>query len=309
MEISAQVFNEVLVMMLLAAAGFICNRSGLLSDDSERPLSNLLLMVVLPALVIQSYQRDYRPELAKGLLIAFGLAVISHAVGIIISYIFIRKKGNAKNAGIERFSAIYSNCGFIAIPLIGAVIGSEGVFYAIAYVTVFNILSWTHGAFMISENRNFSSALKMLFSPMIISIAASMLMFFFNIKLPGVINETVGFIADLNTPLAMIVTGICISKAGIFKTLSCPRAYYVSFLRLILIPAATILLLKLLPVSYNIAMANIIASSCSSAVSVILFAGKYGKNSAYASQLVAISTILSLATIPLSVWFAQLILF
>ena len=306
MEISSQVLMQVITMMILVAVGFVCNKTGILPDDTERPLSNLLLSVVLPALIIDSYQREYSSAHAYGILIAFALAVISHLIGITVSYIFVRKKGGA--LGIERFAVIYSNCGFMAIPLINAVIGSDGVFYSIAYVTVFNLLNWTHGACMICESKKPSSILKIIFSPMIISIVLAMTLYFSHITLPNILGNAIRFIADINTPLAMIVTGICISKAGILKTIATPRAYYISFLRLILIPVLTILLFKLLPVGKTIVMTNIIATACSSAVSVILFAGKYQKDSLYASKLVAISTVLSLITIPLVVWFADFIL-
>lgn len=307
MGISSQVFMQVIIMVILVAVGFICNKTGILPDDTERPLSNFLLSVVLPALIIDSYQREYSSSQVYGLLIAFALAIISHLVGIAVSYIFVRKK--SKTLGIERFAVIYSNCGFMAIPLINATIGSDGVFYSIAYVTVFNLLNWTHGACMICESKKPSSVLKIIFSPMILSIILAMVLYFCRITLPGVLGSAVEFVANMNTPLAMIVTGICISKAGIFKTIATPRAYYIAFLRLVAIPLLTVLLFKLLPVEQNIVMTNIIATSCSSAVSVILFAGKYQKDSLYASKLVAISTIISLVTIPLVVWFAELILF
>lgn len=307
METINLLLPQVAVMLLLIATGFICNKVGILGNETERPLSNLLLMVVIPALIIHSYQRDYNTELATGLLLSFALAIISHLVGISISYICIRRK--TKNAEIERFAAIYSNCAFMAIPLISAIFGSDGVFYSITYITIFNILNWTHGASMISESRKFSSMLKIIFSPTIISIAIAMTLFFLQIRLPSIVLTSLDYLGSLSSPLSMIVTGIALSQAGIFKTLATPRAYYVSFLRLLLIPLTTVLLFKLLPIPRTIMLTNIIATACPSAITVILFSSRYNKDSTYASKSVAISTIFSLVTIPVVVWFADFILY
>ena len=99
-------------------------------------------MLVNPILIIMVYQTDYDPILVK--LFSFVAAFISHILAILVSKLLFRDKEDPNNM-INQFAAVYSNCGFIGIPLINSVLGSEGVFYLTAYMTVFNILTWTHG--------------------------------------------------------------------------------------------------------------------------------------------------------------------
>ena len=128
MELAANVFNQVLIMFLLIAVGIFCYRIKLISKHGNRQLSNFLLSVVTPALIVNSYQKPFDAALAQGLLWAFLLAGISHLIGIAAAYLLLRGKPGDPRLPLERFAAIYSNCGFMAIPLISAVLGGDGVF-------------------------------------------------------------------------------------------------------------------------------------------------------------------------------------
>lgn len=138
------IFNQLVKMLIILIVGIVCVRIGLVSKEGSKTISNLLLMLVNPILIIMVYQTDYDPILVKGLLFSFVAAFISHILAILVSKLLFRDKEDPNNM-INQFAAVYSNCGFIGIPLINSVLGSEGVFYLTAYMTVFNILTWTHG--------------------------------------------------------------------------------------------------------------------------------------------------------------------
>ena len=136
------IFNQLVKMLIILIVGIVCVRIGLVSKEGSKTISNLLLMLVNPILIIMVYQTDYDPILVKGLLFSFVAAFISHILAILVSKLLFRDKEDPNNM-INQFAAVYSNCGFIGIPLINSVLGSEGVFYLTAYMTVFNILTWT----------------------------------------------------------------------------------------------------------------------------------------------------------------------
>lgn len=305
MDVAGEVLNQGIVMLILISVGVLAYKSGLINQKGEKQLSKFLLMVVVPAVLLSSYQQSYKPSLVSGLLIAIGLAFAAHLIGMVISYVLIR--GGKPYTSTERFAVIYSNCSFFAIPIISATLGSEGVFYAGAYITVFNVLSWSHGVFMISGQKSFKLLLKIITTPAIIAVALGLVMFFTQIKFPAVVNQALTHISNLNTPLAMIVAGVSIARTGIIKTFLVPRAYYISFLRLILIPALTLLALSALPVDRTIAAATLISAACPSGATVILFANTYGGDSKYASQLVAVTTLLSVVSIPLIMYAANFV--
>ena len=127
-------------MLVILLVGIFCSRIGLVSTEGSRCISNLLLNIVNPCLILTVYQTDYNSDLVAGLLVSFAAAILSHIVAILISTLLIRK-GSSADFGLERYASVYSNCGFIGIPLIGSVLGDTGVFYLTAYMTVFNLLT------------------------------------------------------------------------------------------------------------------------------------------------------------------------
>ncbi len=291
-------------MLVLILVGILCSKTKIISQDTNRQLSSLVLQVVNPVVILMSFQTDYRPELAKNLLITFGLSAAAFIIMITVSYILVRSKPQ-RDTAIERFASTYSNCGFMGIPLMNALFGAEGVFYLTAFITVFNISVWTHGVILISGEKNLKQAIKVLYSPTIIAIALGIVMFFAQIKIPSVPAQALQFIADMNTPLAMLVSGITISQTNVIKLLKKPRIYYICLLKLIVIPLILMTGLTLLDIDEKVRMTVLVAAAAPPAAMCTLFALRYGKNSLYSSEIFAAGTVLSVATLPAIVKVAE----
>ncbi len=300
-------FNQTIVMFILIITGIVCFKTGIITKNGNRELSKLVLSVVNPIVIFMAYQTDYNSELVKNLMTAFLLSAISFAVVIAGAYIIIPAK--IRNSEIERFSTIYSNCAFMGIPLIQALFGSTGVFYLTAYLTVFNFMIWTHGIILLSGERNLKNVLKVLYSPVILSIVIGIIMFFLQIRLPSVASQALGFIADLNTPLAMIVSGVTMADANIISLLKKKRIYFTAFLKLFLFPALVVIIFAL-PVfsgiDSDVRTSIIIASSAPSAAMCTLQCIRIGKDSLYASEIFAFTTVLSIISLPLVVQFDKI---
>ena len=166
---ASTILYKTAIMLILIAVGILCSKTKLISAASNKDLSKFVLQVVNPVVIFMSYQTDYRPELVRNLLLTFAISVGAMGIAIAFSYIFVRKK-DGREFEIERFSAVYSNCGFMGIPLVNAVYGDEGVFYLTAFITVFNLVVWTHGVILISGEKNFKQVVKVFYSPTIIAI-------------------------------------------------------------------------------------------------------------------------------------------
>ena len=110
------IFEQLVKMFFIMLLAFVCYRIKLVNQEGNRAMSNLLLMVVNPCLILTTYQTEYDPELVSGLLLAFAAAAVSHVIGIAVSTLLIRPSGG-EDYSVERYNAIYSNCGFIGIPL------------------------------------------------------------------------------------------------------------------------------------------------------------------------------------------------
>lgn len=292
--------NQILIMFIIILIGFICYKTNLIDKETNKKLSGILLMLVNPILIFESYIREFSAELLQGLLISFGLAIATHVIGIIIAYVLLRGK-EEKDVVIERFSSIYSNCGFMGIPLINGILGGEGVFYITAYMTIFNIFVWTHGLTMMIGKQDKKTTIKTLISPTLIAIFLGIIFFITRMTLPEVVLHSFRYISGLNTPLAMIIAGVTIAQTDIRKIFIKFRIYYVTAIKLLIIPIALLLLYSRFPIPKEVLLTAIVAAACPTGATGTLFAIRYNKNALYASEIFATTTLLSIATLPLIV--------
>lgn len=298
MELSKLLTEQVIIIFILIAIGFILKKTNKINDTSAKQLANILLSIVTPCVLINAYQKEFQPELAINLLFASLFTLLLHIIMIILSALIFRKEPS-QHYKINIFTSIYSNCGFMAIPLLSAVLGSDGVFYGSAYLAVFNILYWTHGVATYTGGVKELSIKKVFLNPGVIGVSISLILFFFNITLPKIIIEPVKYMAGLNTPLAMVVLGTYLANINFKKTLKQLSIYGVSFLRLILFPIIGIIIAKLLKMDETAANAVLISTACPSAAVATLFAARFGLDAEYSSEIVSITTLFSIATIPL----------
>ncbi len=291
------VLNQAVIMALLIITGVLCYNIKIITKESAKSLSSLVLMVVNPLILVVSYQIPYKKELLNGLLWTLGLSFASIIIAIILSYIFIRKK--RENLPIERFSAVYSNCAFMGVPLVNGIYGNEGVFYLTAFVTVFNILVWTHGVFLMKGKFKIKMIAEAFRTPAIIAAVIAFLLFIFKIKIPETPLKAMNYIADMNTPLAMIAAGAYIAQTNVFKALKNYRLYLTGAVKLIAVPLAAALLFSLLPINKIVTGTAVLASACPTAVTCTLFAIRFKKDALYASEIFAVTTLMSIIILPL----------
>jgi predicted permease len=299
--------NQIVIMSILIVIGIICYKIKIIDETANKKLSDLLLNLVLPLLIFLSYQSDSSDELKEGLIISFILAFASHLIAILLTSILFPQKDNS-NAIIERYSVIYSNCAFIGIPLINGMVGSKGVFYLTAYITAFNVLLWTHGVIMIVGRQDLKKTLKTLISPNIVAIFFGLLFFIIHIRIPDFLHQSLNYIASMNTPLAMLIAGVTIGQSEFKKVFGKIRIYYVALIKLLLLPAGLLLLYSLFPIDRTVLITSIISVACPTAAVITLFALRYDKDALYASEIFAVTTLLSMITIPLIMALAELVI-
>ena len=168
--IVAERICEMLVILLVGVAVY---KLGIIDETASKKLSDLLLTVVAPLLLFQSYQTDFDLELFYGLLEVAGASLLISAVGIFAAKFLF--PGRDDRGRVEKMAAIYSNCGFIGIPLVDGILGSRGVFYMTAYLTVFNVLFWTHGLSIMDRKGETGGGWKKIFNPSVIGILLGVL--------------------------------------------------------------------------------------------------------------------------------------
>lgn len=306
MEYSILVLKQTVIMFLISCIGMICYKTNIITKQAQKSFSAFVLKVVIPVFIFMSFQTELSGELLNGMIMALILSVLSHLIMIVLSMLLIRK--NEKNEyAIERFSLVYTNCGFMGIPLVGAVFGTEGALYATVYLTVFNVLVWTHGLIVIKNDFSKKELIGVLTSPTMISIVLGIICLAFGIRLPEILSKPLEYISALNTPLPMTVAGVMIAQNSFKETVTDIRAIGVSVLKLLVVPMIVFLIIMFIPCNEVVLMSVMLSVSCPTATIGTLFAIENNKNAAYASRIFAITTVASSITMPLMILFADLI--
>lgn len=307
MELTLITIEKIVEMFLILFAGVIAFRVDIIDHQTNKRLSGLLLQVICPAMLFMSYQIEFRQERFLGLVLTAALGVASMVAAIVVIQFLVPDKGRA-NAEIERLSAIYSNCGFIGIPLINGILGSEGVFYITAYITVFNLIIWSHGLALMTGSADIKNVVRQFIQPATIAIGLGIVCFLARIQVPSIVAEPMKMVGDMNTPLAMLVAGCNLAESNLLSALKRPRTYWISFLKLLAEPLLALLILAFVPVNLMVKLAVLVASACPTCAMGTMFALQYNRDSNYASELFAITTLMSLFTIPLVVFLGNVVL-
>ena len=299
------VSKQVVILFMLIAVGFICGKIGFMSKATSKNITDIVLYFVTPCVIINAYQVDFNPEILINLGITALCAIGAHIISIIIVTLVFRGKDIDKKA-VLRFGTVFSNCGFMSLPLQQAIIGQEGVLYGAAFVGIFNIFLWTYGVICMSGDKKGISAKSLLLNPGILGVVIALIFFLLSFRLPEVIAQPVKYLASLNTPLPMFIIGFYLSNSKISSGLRDKNAWLSALIRLIVIPVICISLMYLFGVRDNILITVAIAVSAPIAATTTMFATKFNKDTELSVNLVSLSTILSIVTMSCIVAITQM---
>lgn len=297
------IFKQIIVMFILMSIGYVLFRSKKISMEGNRELGTLLIYVILPATIIRSYISSFSMEKVTGLFLSFGASAISLAISIMVSRIAF---GNRRR--IEHFGTAFSNAGFIGIPIVKAVVGDEAVFYLAAFIALLNLLQWTYGVFVMSGNKDAISCKKIISNPIIISLTIGLVLFLTQIPVNAVCMDVLTLVGNMTAPVAMITLGVYLAQVNWKEMFTDKWAYCSMILRLFVIPLITLGVLSLIPGEYReVKLAMLIATAAPVGSNVAIFAQLNGLNYKTAVTNVCLSTICSIASMPIIVGVAGLI--
>ena len=300
------VSQQVGVLFILIAVGFLCGKVKFINDNSAKKMTDIVLYIVTPCVMINAFQRDFDIKMLYNLgitaLCAFAIMIGS----IILCSIIFRDKIIARNK-VLKFGTVFSNCGFMSLPLQSAILGQDGVFYGSVFVAVFNLLVWTYGLYFMSGSKKELSVKKLCLNHGILGVTAGVLLFLFSIKLPEIVASPVQYLANLNTPIPMLIIGFYLSQSNLKKVFADKWAYLAMAVRLCVIPLVSLSLMYACGVRGDILVACTIAASAPVAATTTMFATKFNKDTELSVNLVSLSTILSIFTMSCIVAITQMI--
>lgn len=298
---------QVLILYAIAAVGFAADKTKVFRQTDGKKLIDLLFNIILPISIINSFMSMERtPEHVKGLALAFALAALTHLLGIGISCLTFKKQD--KNIrGIYHYATTFSNAAFLALPLAGSVVGEEGVFYSSCYVAVFNVFAFTYGISEISGGKAKIRLRNLILNPGSISVIIGIPLFLLQLKVPEFLTDTMGRIAACNSPMAMIIFGTFFANCNFKNIFIKKEIYFVSFIRLILVPVIMMLVFKALGVEGGMRTALTISASAPIATNTAMYAAKYDNDTKLPSELVGQTSVFSIITMPVIVALSSII--
>ena len=297
------VAQQVFIMFILMIAGFCFSKAKVVREEAIPVLNSLVVYAAGPAVMIQSFLISFSTEKLKGMGVAALLSAGLMLIAIAIGNLFFPKKD-----AIARFAVVYNNCGFIGIPLVQAVLGEEAVFYLTVLMAVWNVFSWTVGITALAEDTGWISIRKVLTNPAVVSIAIGLVFFLSPLQMPQVLRQSLQYVGNMNTPLAMMVLGYSLTKADFSEVFHQPRLWKIAAFRLIIIPLVTLGAFCFVPAEFNeIRMTLMIAAATPTGATLSIFLGILKKKSSSATLIISLTTICSMVTIPLILALASLL--
>lgn len=289
-------FNQLIALALVAAFGFYLARKEVFNEAVRAGLSTTLLDFILPFIVLQSFNREYVAEDARvfGWILLLSLALL--VFQSFMAWLFLRKNR------LEMYAATFSNKGYVGVPITIALFGPDAVFFIAPVLVVSTVYSRIFGRYILLEDEEERRAMRQggfLKMNTLWAFIIGLLLYRFQVPLPGFLTISIDTLASLNTPLSMLILGAFAADRPVRHILSNPRAYLTTLFRNLLMPLAILFILLPLPgFSTEIKMIMAMIWASPTAMDTTIQAQATGHDTYQAAQMVITSTLAYLLTMP-----------
>ncbi len=303
----------MLTMFLICAAGYIARKIGIIDGAFSKKLSTLIIKIGQPFLIIAAMiGTEYSREKLVSGFIVIGIGIVCHGVMALIAVIYSSHIKDTNEAKITKFSLVFANCGFLGLPVVGALLGDTGLFYGAFYQIPFQLFVWSYGMIVFARGRDDikispkSLILNYGMIPCFIGIAFYMLKPYFT--LPDFITSSFNYLGSLCTPVSQLIIGGLIALHPLKVLFTGAKKYAASAVKLVVFPLMFALICKLLGVGEILTLFIVTMTALPCATNSVMFGEIYDIAPEYAAHLVGVTSILSVATIPLVVSIAEKII-
>jgi len=302
MEISV-VFNQMGVLFILMALGFVLGKTKILTQDGNKILTKIVLFFALPATILSSILHSTLDVTLGTILYTLGMSVITYALLVIISYPFIRLMGgNKANRGLYSASIMLGNSAFMGIPVVLAIFGVAGTFLAALHNIMFNLLAFSFGIMMISRKVSKFDP-RMLLNPILLITVLLTPIAIFEISFPPIVTQSITTLGEMTTPAAMFIIGSTLAFIPLKSISAQWRVIPITILKLVVVPVVVWFILRLFITDELLLGVLVVLSSMPTAVAVSMISIEYDGDEQTASAIVFLTTILSAITVPAIVFF------
>ena len=293
--------RQVLMLYLLVAVGAAADKTKLFSEKTAKACTDLLFYIITFCVIVQSfYTMENTPEHTKGLCIAVGCGLLMHVIAACIAFPFFRGSVPTQRS-VLRYGCIFGNCGYMALPLANAVLGTEGVFFCSAVIVAFQIFAFTYGVYLMSnagEGKAKFDWKKIILNPGVRAVIFGVPLYLFRVPVPELLAQPLGMLASMNTPLAMLIFGTFLANTKFRTIFREKRILLVSLCKLIALPLVMLGVYYLFGIRGTLLTALILSASAPSANNTVMFSAKYDQDTGLAAQTVSAVSLFSILTMP-----------
>lgn len=291
----------MVVLFLIMALGYLAGKANIMTIQGNKVLSVLINCITNPCNILYSAICTEHVLSNREVLGIVGIALAVYAALILLAQVVpsllrVPKEQN----GQYKFMVIFSNIGYMGIPVISAIYGPSAVFEIAIFIMIFNILAYTYGVYLIcGGHRDSGFRAKDLLTPMTVTALSSLALYFLNVQAPAVIADTLNTVRSITTPGAMLIIGCALSAVPIRDVFSNWRLYIIAALKLLVIPLAGYFVLRPL-ISNQLVLGVVVAVlGMPIATNFTMLSAQYDKDQKLAASAVFITTLLSVVSIPL----------
>ena len=303
MESFLRMLNAQMILLVYLAVGMYCMKVGLIDRDSKEKLVDIILRITLPCMIFNSFNNPLTPEVMKQtaliLVVAVSISILSFLLGKVIYNKYPQKKKS-----ILQYCTLVNNSGFLGMPMVYAVYGSEGLFAASIFIIPNRIFMWTAGLAMFTTADFRTKCKNILLNPCIVTVFLGIARRMTGFPVPEFLDTAIANTGAVTTPLSMMVIGTMLIGVP-WKKLLEPSIFRLAFVRLIALPLVALFILNLIDAQPLLAGVSLILTGMPARSTSALLAAKYGADEDYASRCIVTTTIMSLATIPVLMLFLK----
>ena len=287
---------QILMMLMIAAIGLLLRKKNVMSVPVIKGINTLVLKIAMPALAIMVTQKDADEALRASFFRILPIVLLLIFVTGVVVYAFARKMLPEKRMAAFTALAAMPNVGYMGVPIVQAVFGDQGTLLLGAYIIAFNALMFT--LFQAMYAGSSFKVKELIMNTGFLSCLISLLLFVFRIRLPLPIGALFAQLGSMTTPLSMLLAGARLAEFR-WDFLKAPSLWSLVGLRLLAIPLATAVILRLLGFGGMELGILVLGTSMPCAVGGQMLAERYDKDAVFAATGVSVTTLLCLATIPL----------
>lgn len=292
--------TKMLILLFAIAMGYLANRRGFLNEEINRKLTDLVLDITMPLMIVGSVvSGDTLPERSV-ILSTLKVAVIFYSLCIVVALVTAKVLGGTPGQrGVSRFALVFANMIFIGYPMVVAVFGQEALLYAVILALPYDILAYTVGVLMLGGKAGVDW--KKLCSPCVIAAVLALILALCRVQLPAVAGELMNFVGNITGPLSLLVVGSVLAGLPIGRVFTDFRLWALTAVRLLVLPALLWLILRNMDLSPLVLGVAVLEIAMPAGVGGVMLSMKYNGDTKYMAQLVFFSTLLAMVTVPLVV--------